>query len=1477
MRIVIDMQGVQTVSRIRGIGRYALSLALAMARTAGAHEVWLVLNAAFPESIQDIRRAFAGVIPETRIRVFEAPTPIAEQDPANAWRVSVAEKIREYIILDLKPDILLVTGGLSAGWSDNAVAAISPSGDEFKTCVFLHEDISSFLDAAKSDAPAHYEWCLRRLEHLTDASLIIATSETIRLDAIKRLGLTEEQALTIEDDQKNGDLNVTALSILKACQAICRQTEKEKCEQIQSNFQGRRPRLAFISPLPPAKTGIADYSAELLPELARYYDIELITDQQEVSGLLSGADFPVRSAAWFKLHHDRYERVLYHLGNNSIFHQHMFALLNEVPGVVVLHDFFLSHVLADMEGTGYQPLAWTDALFQSHGYAALQQRFQASEHDRVIWEYPCNLDVLQTALGVITHSENSQRLGAQWYGKQAVMNWAVIPHLRVPSLEIDSIAARRALNLSEDNFIVCSFGIIGPNKLNQRLLNAWLSSSLSKNEHCLLVFVGENHDGDYGAELLKAITKSGLEKRIYITGWADTEIFRHYLAAADVGVQLRTFSRGETSGTVLDCMNYGLPAIVNANGSMADLPRDAVWMLQDEFTDGELAAALETLWQDDERRKQLAARAREVIRTQHDPGACARQYAQAIEAMYQRAATGQNALVKAIAALKNLPSDNMALELVAKSVAASFPPESSQRQLLIDVSGIARHDLKSGIERVVRAQLLEFINNPPGGFRVEPVYLTDQGGQWHYRYARSYTCEMLGIQQTNLCNAPVDTGQGDVFFGLDFFPEGVINAARSGIYFQWKAAGLSINFMVYDLLPVLMPEFFPDGADITHATWLKTIAGFSSRLICISNAVADELRLWLENRMPVRKNQLMIGAVHLGADIDSSAPSMGLPDNAEKVLKSISATPTFIMVGTIEPRKGYLQTLAAFEQLWEQGRQINLVIAGKEGWKPFPDSERRTIPQITAKLRKHRESGKRLFWLEGISDEYLARVYAESACLIAASEGEGFGLPLIEAAQHKLPVIARDIPVFREVAGEHAYYFSGKQADDLAQAINKWLKLYAANEHPASGNMPYLTWKESASQLGLLLGNAAHDNSSDNSGKLFTLKPRSRLYIDISVVYRDDFKTGIQRVVRAVLSELIKSPPDDYIICPVYLADSTGAWAYYRVPAYSPGEEDAPVSPDYGDVLLGLDLAGGYVVPAFQQGLYRKLMASGVLVYFVVYDLLPVLAPQFFSAEACKGHEQWLRCICRSDGVICISKSVADEFSKWSHAAINDLPDNFPVNFFHLGADIAASEPTKGMPDDAESTVNLLGLRPSFLMVGTVEPRKGHAQTLDAFEQLWEQGFDANLVIAGSQGWKMEVLAERLRHHPELGKRLFWLEGASDEYLEKLYAASACLIAASEGEGFGLPLIEAAQHRLPIVARDLPVFHEVAGPHACYFSGNSPQALADALLNWQKLSAAGQAPASSGMPWLTWEQSVRQLLGVLARQQGWRQSPARNY
>ena len=166
-------------------------------------------------------------------------------------------------------------------------------------------------------------------------------------------------------------------------------------------------------------------------------------------------------------------------------------------------------------------------------------------------------------------------------------------------------------------------------------------------------------------------------------------------------------------------------------------------------------------------------------------------------------------------------------------------------------------------------------------------------------------------------------------------------------------------------------------------------------------------------------------------------------------------------------------------------------------------------------------------------------------------------------------------------------------------------------------------------------------------------------------------------------------------------------------------------------------------------------------------------------------------------------------------------------------------------------------------MVGTLEPRKGHAQALAAVESLWEDGIHLNLVIIGKEGWRTQRLARQLRRHPERNRRLFWLEKASDALLMQLYAQSTALLAASYAEGFGLPLIEAAHYGLPIIARDIPVFHEVAGEFAFYFPDTDSAALADSLRRWLQLHAEGKAPQSRDMPYLTWAQSTQQLLHVI--------------
>ena len=459
-------------------------------------------------------------------------------------------------------------------------------------------------------------------------------------------------------------------------------------------------------------------------------------------------------------------------------------------------------------------------------------------------------------------------------------------------------------------------------------------------------------------------------------------------------------------------------------------------MLDDKFSNADLITALEVLHQNPDRRDALRRKAREVIATRHAPENCARHYAEAIEAFYVDARTRLPALLDAIATTPPRPN-KAECRALSQAIARSLPSRRPARQFLLDVSATTSTKLKTGIERVARALTLAFLERPPDGFRVEPVYLSNEGGAWHYRYARRFTLDLLGCPPDSLADDAVESQAGDLLLGLDNLGQRLVEAEATGLLADYRNRGVAVHFVVYDLLPLRLPHCFPPGSEEGHERWLNALLKMDGA-ICISQTVADDLRDWIRAANRSRFRPFRIGWFHLGADTDNAAPSRGLPENAARNLAAIAARPSFLMVGTIEPRKGHAHVLDAFDQLWSQGLDVNLVIVGAEGWRHLRPKLRRVIAQIITRLRSHPEWGRRLFWVSRASDEYLERIYATSSCLIAAAEGEGFGLPLIEAARHGLPIIARDIPVFREVAGAHAFYFEG-DSDVLAEAIKQWL------------------------------------------------------------------------------------------------------------------------------------------------------------------------------------------------------------------------------------------------------------------------------------------------------------------------------------------------------------------------------------------------------------------------------------------------------
>jgi glycosyltransferase involved in cell wall biosynthesis len=362
--------------------------------------------------------------------------------------------------------------------------------------------------------------------------------------------------------------------------------------------------------------------------------------------------------------------------------------------------------------------------------------------------------------------------------------------------------------------------------------------------------------------------------------------------------------------------------------------------------------------------------------------------------------------------------------------------------------------------------------------------------------------------------------------------------------------------------------------------------------------------------------------------------------------------------------------------------------------------------------------------------------------------------------------------------------------------------------------------------------------------------PASRqLLIDVSVLARHDAGTGVQRATKELLRELTAAPPERYVVRTVRAT----RWRSYR---YTDGAvSSSRVQINSGDIFLGLDLASR-ILPRHALQLFEWQMRRAKICV-VMHDLLPLLQPAWFTRRNARAYRAWICAVAvHADSVICVSRFVAEQFNAWLSDHGFDRERAPDVGWFHHGARLP-SDPRRRM---VNVRVAQIAQRPFVLMVGTIEPRKGYAMVLDAFEALWQSGLSIQLVIVGRVGWKVSSLVTRLRGHLEAGRRLHWFHDADDDTLHALYEAAAGVTIASEAEGFGLPILEAALRRKPLLIRDLPVFREIAGHGATYFGGETLSQFAGELRSWLNSLAAGTAIQSGSIPVQSWAQSARQLI-----------------
>ncbi|MBY0272793.1 MAG: glycosyltransferase [Alphaproteobacteria bacterium] len=1447
MKIVIDLQGLQANPWDNQIAQNSFLITRSLIQKSNNHDIYIALNHNLASTIDRIFYSFSDILPREKILLWQGLSNVSNNNSENNSRSVISQLIYENYIKSQLPDVVLTTN-LWQGWDDDATTGLLNSeGIYISAVIYYPKD--------HKDIPENHKWYLEKVSQLKTADLIFTTDNKTNDKVLKSLKISKE---------KITPLSCHDLSMSREADIILSAFESQYKERLLSknitSDKKKLKKLAYFSPFPPEQSGIAEYSSGILPELAKYFDIELITNLvkiDKIDDIDLEKDFPKKTVDQFYESAKSYDHILYHFGN-SPFHSHMISLLAKYPGTVVMHDFYYSALLRYLEtyptDEKIDQKIFQRSLYESHGYEALKF-YTVNGEDQAVRHYPANHQFISNAAGIIVHSQHAKDLASYWYNSTVNQTWFETKLPRHEPKNKDKIHSRKLLGIDPDAFVVCSFGRVDITKQNNKILMAWLNSKMVTNKNCYLFFVGPYPPPDYFDEMKTNINSFPDNKRMILTDFVDSETYQHYLAAADIGIQLRQFSRGESSISVLDCLANKLATIVNACGSFDEIDDKSVYKLPDDFTQEQLIEAIEVLYDDTRLRNRLQCDGYKYYKNFHTPKVIAPQYASAINQSIKRALiTDNNNILREIEQRDDLSfSDEDILQI---AVALSENTPSVFKNFFIDISILVNFDSKTGIERVTRSILLNLLSSKIPEYKIEPVYWKD--GQ--YYYARMFTVDFLGIHNFGLVDEPIDIGCKDILLVLELDMGRSYDVVAQDFLKHHSQRGLKIYYLVYDLLPILNPEWFFEEYYAWFDNWLNKVSLVADGLIGISQSTANQLNKWLNNNPHSRLSPLNIGYAHLGADIDNSKPTIGINADEKEKLQQLKDHQIILMVGTVEPRKGYDQAIEAMDELWAKDEKKTLVIVGKKGWM---------IDDLAQKLNNHEQMNKRLFWFDNASDELLSELYKISTVFLMASRGEGFGLPIIEAAQNGIPIIARDLPVFREIAGHHAYYFSGTTGLELTNAIIDWFNLFASGSHPQNHDMPYLTWEKTATNLlKCIFENdwlITWQPILESPFVKLEQKNLKQIFTDISNIVKFDLKTGIERVTRSILLKLLASNIPGYKIEPVYRKD--GQYFYARdftmkfLEVDNFGLVDEPIDIGPQDIFLGLDLdlenASDIEVQEFLQHHSQR----GLKIYFIVYDLLPILNPQWFPEYNVLVYKDWITKITKNaDGLIGISQSTANQIGEWIDSNPPERFSSLNIGYAHLGADINDSKPTVGINVDEKEKLQQLKDHQIILMVGTVEPRKGHDQAIEAMDELWSRGEQKTLLIVGKKGWMIDDLAQKLNNHEQMNKRLFWFDNASDELLSELYKISTVFLMASRGEGFGLPIIEAAQNGLPIISRDLPVFKEVAGHHAYYFSGKTGSQLATDILKWFDLLAKGTYPRSHDMPYLTWQQSTDDLL-----------------
>lgn len=350
-------------------------------------------------------------------------------------------------------------------------------------------------------------------------------------------------------------------------------------------------RIGYCSPFNPMKSGISDFSEELIIALKNYVELVIFTPV-ELEKKNIEREFEVHKLS--ELDHaalrESLDLIVYQVGNNIKYHGEIVDMLLKYPGILELHDFGLHHLAAEKYFLGQGPVAYYKEVCYCHGEygGEIAQRFLEGK-ERAPWETHTldlcmNKRYIDNAIAVILHSEAAKQMTLGFRSDVPVIN--IMLHAEIePDVDTWKQECRKELNLDKNLPIFGSFGFATRAKRIIPILNALKKYKDDEQKDFLYVIVGEAHEE---LNLKETITQLGLEHHVITTGFTSLDEFKRYMGACDFCFNLRYPTQGESSASLHRMLGMGKPAIVTDIGTFADYPDDIVLKVrygEDEIAD----------------------------------------------------------------------------------------------------------------------------------------------------------------------------------------------------------------------------------------------------------------------------------------------------------------------------------------------------------------------------------------------------------------------------------------------------------------------------------------------------------------------------------------------------------------------------------------------------------------------------------------------------------------------------------------------------------------------------------------------------------------------------------------------------------------------------------------------------------------------------------------------------------------------------